>query len=196
MKNNNFPSLSNDKIPDYSTKLTSSSLKGFNNQKKPWNRFDLNLDFQMDYDSVFKVVKESVKYVVGKERAGLGLALSDLPWNLGAFWQIGGNYIVMNEGLVNSMKKIAKSELEFNSFVYMILAHEYIHSLGFIDEMEARRMTATVALRVFGKNHIAYIMSAGNLWLQYPDLRYSPSGSGENIRIVRKFDSSATSYIA
>ncbi|EQD27902.1 hypothetical protein B1A_21512 [mine drainage metagenome] len=105
----------------------------------------------MDYDSVFRVVKESVKYVVGKERAGLGLALSDLPWNLGAFWQIGGNYIVMNEGLVNSMKTIAKSELEFNSFVYMILAHEYIHSLGFIDEMEARRMTAIVALRVFGK---------------------------------------------
>ena len=139
---------------------------------------------------------ESVKNVIGKERSGLGLAFSNLPWNLGAFWQVGGNYIVMNEGLVNSMKGLSKSEEEFNSFIYMILAHEYIHSLGYIDELEARRMTAIVATRTFGKDHIVSKMSTGDIWSLYPDLKYSPSGNGEELRFIRNFDSSTTSYIA
>lgn len=158
--------------------------------------FLMSLDSKMDYDKVFNVVKSSVRHATGKERSGLGLALSDLPATLGAFWQVGGNYIVMNQILIEAMSRLTGSVREFNSFVYMILTHEYLHSLGYIDEMEARKMTAEVALKSFGKDHPAFTMSNGDLWTLYPQLRMLSGGTGQNLRIIGNFDSSSTSYIA
>lgn len=156
----------------------------------------LSLDRKMDYDKIFNVVKSTVRFVTRKERSGLGLALSDLPATLGAFWQVGGNYIVMNQVLIDAMSRLTGSAREFNSFVYMILTHEYLHSLGFIDEMEARKMTAEVALKSFGINHPAFTMSNGDLWTLYPQLRTLVGGNGQNLKIIGNFDRSSTSYIA
>lgn len=156
----------------------------------------LSLDGKMDFDKVFTVVKSTVRTATGKERSGLGLALSDLPATLGAFWQVGGNYIVMNQALINAMSRLTDSQREFNSFIYMILTHEYLHSLGYIDEMEARQMTAVVAKKAFGENHPAFVMSNGDLWSLYPALRTVSGGNGETVRIISNFDSSSTSYIA
>lgn len=156
----------------------------------------LSLDGRMDYDKVFSVVKSTVKSATGKERSGLGLALSDLPATLGAFWQVGGNYIVMNQALIDAMSRLTTTPREFNSFIYMILTHEYLHSLGYIDEMEARKMTAVVAQKAFGEKHPAFIMSNGDLWSLYPALRAVSGGNGQNIRIIGNFDRSSTSYIA
>lgn len=155
-----------------------------------------SLEGEMSYDEIFSVVKKTVKKITGKERAGLGLALSDLPPVLGAFWQVGGNYIVMNEALVAAMQGIAKSKLEFNSFVYTILTHEYLHSVGYIEEDVARKMTAKVIQMSLGPDHPASIMSEGDLWSLYPQLRYVRGGNGSTLRIVNNFDSDSTSYIA
>ncbi len=154
-----------------------------------------SLDVELNYDRIFRLVKKNVREHLGKERSGLGLALSDLPPTLGAYWQVGGNYIVMNENLVKAMARIAKSAAEFNSYVYVILTHEYVHSLGYIDEMEARKVTAEVVKAAFGTEHFAYRMSAGDLWTLYPMLKYVPGGNGSTFRIVDTFDSSSTSYI-
>ena len=153
------------------------------------------LDAEMDFDSVFSVVKKTVKRVTGKGRSGLGLALSNLPAGLGAFWQIGGNYIVMNEILLDAMKQITKNTREFNSFVYLILTHEYLHSVGYINEEEARIMTHNVAEATFGKDHPASVMSADDLWKQYPVLLSLRGGDGSLLKIVSKFDMDSTSYI-
>lgn len=158
--------------------------------------FYLSLDREMDFDKVFSVVKSTVKMATGKERSGLGLALSDLPATLGAFWQVGGNYIVMNQALIDAMSRLTTSPREFNSFIYMILTHEYLHSLGYIDEMEARQMTAVVSRKAFGENHPAYVMSNGDLWSLYPALRTVSGGNGNKMKIIGNFDSSSTSYIA
>ncbi|MEM0156445.1 MAG: hypothetical protein QXN26_00065 [Thermoplasmataceae archaeon] len=155
-----------------------------------------NLESPMDYDAVFSVVKRSVRKVTGRERAGLGLALSRLPPTLGAFWQVGGNYIVINEALVDEMAKIASSPLEFNSFVYMILTHEYLHSVGYIDEREARIMTEKVSRSTFGNDHPATVMSSRDLWQMYPQLLSVHGGTGSSIRIISKFDSDSLSYFA
>lgn len=157
--------------------------------------FASSLNGPMDFDKIFNVVKASVRKVTGKERAGLGLALSDLPATLGAFWQVGGNYIVMNEILVNEMARLSSTFTVFNSFIYMILTHEYLHSLGYIDEMEARRMTAMVAKEAFGEEHDAYKMSAGDVWSQFPSLRHAGNGTGQKFKIISNFDTSSTSYI-
>lgn len=154
-----------------------------------------SLDSELNYDKIFSIVKKNVRKHLGKERSGLGLALADLPSTLGAYWQVGGNYIVMNENLVNAMMRISKSVTEFNSYVYVILTHEYLHSLGYIDENDARNVTAEVVKAAFGTEHHAYRMSSGDLWRIYPTLKYVPSGNGTDFRIVGTFDSSSTSYI-
>jgi hypothetical protein len=150
----------------------------------------------MSYDSIFMIVKKAVKAVTGKERSGLGLALSNLPAGLGAFWQVGGNYIVMNEILINAMEKIAKNDFEFNSFIFTILIHEYLHSIGYYDESDARKMSHYVTITYFGKQHPAAVMSSDDLWRIFPQLRYIPGGDGSSMRIISKFDTDTTSYIA
>lgn len=159
------------------------------------NLFVPALDNEMDFDNIFSIVKKTVKQVTGKSRAGLGLALSNLPTGLGAFWQVGGNYIVMNEILLDAMRHITKSIREMNSFIYVILTHEYLHSVGYIDEEEARIMTHKVAEAAFGKDHPASVMSAGDLWKQYPILLSLEGGDGSMLKIVSKFDMDSTSYI-
>lgn len=160
------------------------------------NKEAFSLDDQMDIDEIFDVVKRSVKEVFKQERSGLGLAFSNLPWNVGALWEIWGNYIVMNEEIVEVMKKLTTSHKEFNSFVYMLLTHEYMHSLGYIDENTARHMTLLVAVSTYGMKHPAAIISMGDLWKIYPQIRDLQGGRGDKIRFIKKFDSSATSYIA
>lgn len=155
-----------------------------------------SLDSAMDYDSVFSVVRKAVRFVLKKERSGLGLMLSDLPSGLGAFWEVGGNYIVLNESLVEVMRTMAKSVTEFNSYVFVVLAHEYLHSIGYIDENDVRRVTARVVGKSFGDEHPATAMAVGDLWQMYPFLRFAEGGRGTRARIVGKFDTESTrSYI-
>ncbi len=149
-----------------------------------------------DYDTIFRVVRGAVRHVLGIERPGLGLALSDLPPGLGAYWQVTGNLIVLNESLVDAMQQHAKSTEEFNSFVFVILAHEYLHALGYLDEGAVRPVTAEVARRAFGADHPAARMASGDLWQMYPFLAYARRGVGRHFKVVRGFDLDSTrSYI-
>ncbi len=150
------------------------------------------LEAPADYDRVFSVVRAAVRQALGIERPGLGLALSDLPPGLGAYWQVTGNIIVMNEGLVRTMATHARSSLEFNSFVFVILAHEYLHALGYLDEAEVRRVTALVTRTVLGADHPATTMAEGDLWRMFPFLAYAPPGTGRRFTLVRGFDRAST----
>jgi hypothetical protein len=141
-------------------------------------------------------VRRAVREVLGAERPGLGLALSDLPPQLGAYWQVTGNLIVLNEGLVDAMRQHARSPLELNSFVFVVLSHEYLHALGYLDEDAVRRVTARVAREALGPDHPATRMAEGNLWQMYPFLAYAPRGTGRRFRVVRGFDlASSETYI-
>jgi len=150
------------------------------------------LDSPADYDAVFRVVRDAVRHVLGIERPGLGLGLSNLPPQLGAYWQVTGNLIVMNEGLVNAMRANAESPTELNSFVYVILAHEYLHSLGYLDEGAVRAVTARVTRTAFGPDHPATKMAEGDLWRLYPFLAYAPGGNGRRLKVVTRFDLDTT----
>ncbi len=150
------------------------------------------LERPADYDQIFRVVRGAVRSVLGIERPGLGLTLSDLPPQLGAYWQITGNMIVLNEGLVDAMRAHAGSALELNSFVYVILAHEYLHSLGYLDEGAVREVTARVTRSAFGPDHPATKMAEGNLWQMYPFLSYARGGRGRHLKVVTRFDLDTT----
>lgn len=150
------------------------------------------LEGPADYDAVFRVVRGAVHRVLGIERPGLGLGLSNLPPYVGAYWQVTGNLIVLNEGLVQAMRANAASSLEFNSFVYVILAHEYLHALGYLDETAVRKVTAYVTRQAFGPEHVATRMAEGDLWRLYPFLAYAPSGNGQRLKVVSRFDLAST----
>jgi hypothetical protein len=92
------------------------------------------------------------------------------------------------------MRVHADSALEYNSFVYVILAHEYLHSLGYLDEVAVRKVTARVTHAVFGAEHPATRMAEGDLWRMYPFLAYVPAGSGRHFRLVRGFDRASTDF--
>lgn len=152
-------------------------------------------DDRTDYDSVFTLVRKAVKSVINKERVGLGLALADLPSQLGAFWEVGGNYIVMNRNLLDALKYARRPSEEINSFVFVILMHEYIHSLGELDEYMAREITAKICATIFEEGHPAFEMATRDPWQVYPFLMQVPNGNGENLRIINNFDSDSVSYI-
>ena len=147
----------------------------------------------LDYDGVFAIVREAVRRTLHLDRPGLGLGLSSLPPTVGAYWPVTGNLIVLNEGLVTAMRSHAKSTLEFNAFVYVVLAHEYLHSLGYLGEPEVRRATAWVTRTAFGAEHLATSLAEGDLWRLYPFLQEAPGGDGRSVRVVRGFDRESTS---
>ncbi len=150
------------------------------------------LEAPASYDAVYAVVRAAVRSVLGIERPGLGLALSDLPPQLGAYWQVTGNLIVLNEGLVEAMRTHARSPVEENAFVFVLLAHEYLHALGYLDEAAVRRVTARVARDALGPEHLATRMAEGDLWQQYPFLAYATPGRGRHFKVVRGFDLEGT----
>ena len=161
----------------------------------PTGRGDVaeQLDRARDLDEVFRVVRRAVREVLGRERTGLGLALSNLPPGLGAYWPVTGNLIVMNEGLLATMRSMASTPSEFNAFAYVILAHEYLHALGYWGEGPVRAVTAEVTRKAFGPEHPATAMAEGDLWERFPFLRFAPGGRGERLRMVKGFDSDTTS---
>jgi len=152
------------------------------------------LEGTADFNTVFEVVRDAVRKVLGLERPGLGLGLSNLPPQLGAYWQVTGNLIVMNENLVDVMRAQAGSPAEFNSFVYVILAHEYLHALGYLDEGAVREVTARVTRATFGPDHVATRMAEGDLWRLYPFLAYARGGNGQRLKVISRFDLETTNH--
>jgi hypothetical protein len=154
------------------------------------------LDQAGEYDQVFSVVRDAVWKHLRRERSGLGLGLAQLPAYLGGFWPVTGNILVLNESLIESVRSHARSPRELNGFLFVLLAHEYIHALGYLDERATRKLTAEVALAAFGPEHPATKLASGDLWRMLPFLRDAPSDGTGRMRIVSGFDRGATaSYI-
>ncbi|HZY70612.1 MAG TPA: hypothetical protein VFF67_06520 [Thermoplasmata archaeon] len=154
--------------------------------------FAEELDRARSFDEIYRVVRRAVRDRLGQERPGLGLGLADLPPSLGAYWQVTGNLIVMNDALLRMMRATAESPRQYNSFVFVILAHEYLHALGYLEEGAVRPVTAQVARAAFGADHPATRMAEGDLWRMFPWLQYARGGDGQTVRVVRGFDLEST----
>jgi|Deesub1362A_J573_1020465.scaffolds.fasta_scaffold00875_13 hypothetical protein len=107
---------------------------------------------------IFKLVKEAVEKSISKRRAGLILGLSDLPPNIGALYQVGSNFIVMNRKMLH-LVRISRSQKMTNAYIFHILLHEYIHSLGFIDESKTQALTYSISRKFLGDEHPATLMA-------------------------------------
>lgn len=150
-----------------------------------------------DFNEVFQLVKFAVEQSLGKHRAGLTLVLAELPNSVGAYHIMGSNIIVMNKTILDAVRAMAKSKEELNSFVFSILAHEYLHSMGHTDEKNVRLLVRKASVENFGNNHQTVKFAFGDLFGMYPQLRaLGPGKIGEEFFVVKEFDKSSMPYIA
>jgi len=150
----------------------------------------------VDFNEAFELVKSVVLQKFGMHRAGLSLILQMMPSNLGAYHMLGSNAIVMNSYLLAAVKKIAGSTEEYNSYMFMVLAHEYLHSLGIVEENTVRQMTFQLCSWMLGTEHAATRMAKEDPSTLYPELRtMMQSQFSRDFHVVSNFDKSNQTYI-
>jgi hypothetical protein len=155
------------------------------------------LESAKGFDEIFEMVKAATEVDLGMHRAGLTLVLGDIPNNVGAYHEMGSNAIVMNRNLLRIVEKLSTSPVRKNSYVFMILLHEYLHSLGFEDDRQVRRLSKQISDRFLGEKHEAAEMAIKPLDSFFPELpKYFSFRDKGTFETVKRFDSSSTSYIA
>jgi hypothetical protein len=143
-----------------------------------------------DFDETFELVKAVVLQKFKLHRAGLSLILQMMPSSLGAY------HMLVNTYLLTILKKTVKSTEEYNSYLFMVLAHEYLHSLGIVDENAVRQMTFELCKWMLGNDHTATKMAKEGPSAIYPELRSMvQSQFGRDFQVVRNFDKTNQTYI-
>ena len=149
------------------------------------------------FDTIFEMVKRAVERKTGMHRAGLTLVLGDIPNNVGAYHEMGSNAIVMNRNLLRIVEKLSDTRSKRNSYVFMILLHEYLHSLGYTNDRQVRNLGRQITDEYLGKRNVASEMAIRPLDQFFPDLtKFSSFRDKGEYQTVRRFDSSSTPYIA
>lgn len=163
--------------------------------------FDSKLQSAGDLADIFEVVKLAVRKTTGKERAGLMLGLANLGGGpqgfVGAFYPVATNIIVMNSLPLRRIKETDPAL--YKPYVFHILLHEYLHTLGIIDEAAARQKAYEISVKLFGKEHpvsqFAADLSKFVPKLMYPVYGWQPPQE-YTLELVEGFDRSSTaSYI-
>jgi hypothetical protein len=155
------------------------------------------LDRSQNFREVFTLVKKSVKDALNRERTGLSLYLQDLALKVGAYHQLGTNNIILNRVLLEQVIQTTASRVEVNAFIYYILLHEYLHTLGYINERRVRELTYVVAEEAFGPAHLATKMAFEGPWSFIKINPFNASRSHERgVEIVREFEDPSSRYIS
>ncbi len=163
---------------------------------------------------IFETVKKDARKVLsrdenfsgrGSHRAGLTLGLVDMGMYQGGF--IGGMYfhpgtdIVMNKSPLRIILKSQPYEIVW-AYTYHILLHEYIHSLGVIDEWLCRGDTLNVSKEIFKeKDHPVIILAENDIGYYIPNLKitYIPPDrrpDGMPIEYITGFDEESQPYFS
>lgn len=150
----------------------------------------MELDKAKTYGDIFTLVKWAVKRTLGLHRVGLMLYLGNLPMRVGAFHPMGTNDIVINRRLLGST-----TSLKEKSHVFAILVHEYLHTLGFTDERQVRRLTYKVCQDSFGRNHPAAEAALTGPWSNLTEEDYEDMEPELNLELVRDFERIDSGYI-
>lgn len=156
--------------------------------------YDKELKEAKGFDDVFKLVKRAAEEKLGLHRAGLTLILADLPVQILAQHQMGSNAILMNRNVLDIVSKGAENEVDLNSYLFVVLLHEYLHSLGMVSEEGVRKSVIEVVEYAFGGNHPARKISmnpVGGLDLR---MNFIEPTRSEPL-LVRDFDKDSMPFI-
>ena len=164
--------------------------------------FSERLDECGSLSDVFELVKQSVKRFLNRQRAGLMLGLADLGMRrgyfIGAFHPVNSNIIVMNKRPLELALRTTEKGV-FNAYCFHLLLHEYLHSLGYVNEGDVKKLTHEVCELAFGRGHPATVMAERGIAAYFPKVRYfdieSPVPRSLEIELVKDFDRSSVTYI-
>lgn len=147
---------------------------------------------------IFELVKRAVRVIEGKQRGGLMLGLADLgegaeAW-IGGYHVVSSNAIIMNSRPLDYIQR--DSPHLYKAYVFFILLHEYIHTLGVIDERMCRVKTYEIAERLFGDHLIVEMAKDIRKFLPYlKQVAYGWSPPRDpDVHFVQGFDRSSASY--
>lgn len=148
-----------------------------------------------DFNEVFEFVKYSVNSVYEMKRAGLSLMLHRMPTKVGAYHVLGSNVIAINSILLEQVKKYSASNDEYNSYLFTVLLHEYLHSFGILDEHTVRQMSVELCEKFFGKERMVTVIAVDPLKI-FPQLGSARYDKFENkYELIKNFDNSNQTYI-
>ena len=147
---------------------------------------------------IFEVVKEAVWKSARRSRAGLDLGLIEMGnapnGFLGGFYVSGSNIIMMNE---TPMKRIQETNPNLlTPYIFSVLLHEYLHSLGIFDEEAVRSMTYDICCDCFSANNVVSQITK-DMKKFFPNFIY-PEGAPQvegPVKLVPDFDRSSIRYI-
>lgn len=148
----------------------------------------------------FEDVKTFVHNHHHRSRAGLMLGIQELGAPLkgfiGAYFPVASNIIVINKTPLRRITQTKPTLLQ--PYGFHVLLHEYIHSLGYLDEQTTRQLTYEISKKQFGKEHIITEL-ATNMEKYFPNLVYPiygwiPQKQFPPIEIIQGFDKSNTNH--
>jgi hypothetical protein len=155
---------------------------------------------------IFEKVKADVNKETRRHRAGLSLGLIEmgiLPEGfIGGMFFSGGTMILMNVTPLRVIINQQPNEIVW-AYVYHILLHEYLHSLGFLNEDQCRDLTLQISKNVFqDPTHPVVVLAEKGLGAYFPDLpliyappNFDPSVGGR-IERVHGFDRDSFRYFS
>ena len=153
------------------------------------------LSYLKDFNEVFEFVKFSVNSVFEMKRAGLSLMLHIMPTRVGAYHVLGSNVIAVNSFVLDLVKKYSISNDEYNSYLFTIFLHEYLHSFGILDENKVRYMSVELCKKFFGEKRTVTIMAEDPLKI-FPQLGFIRYDKYESkYEVIKNFDNSNQTYI-
>jgi hypothetical protein len=159
-------------------------------------KYSKSLDNAASYAEVWQIVKDTVDSAFGKRRSAMMLFLDDLPLQIGAYYPLGTNNIVLNRRLVDIVEATLSDKKMVNALVYNLLLHEYLHALGELSEVEVRRQVVAVAAKCFGEEHAATVLARKSPWILLKDIPLGAAGAPKRVmQIVRNFEKTTDKYV-
>lgn len=152
------------------------------------------------FNDIFLLVKKVVYKTLGRRRVGLMLGLSDMPSTVAAYYS--SNIIVLNRRLLEKLKQETNDENVIRSYIFEVLLHEYLHSLGY-DEAYTSELAYMICKNSLGEDHLATKISKYGIQSILQSFRALDENSNRSVRVkprsielVKGFDSENVTYLA
>jgi hypothetical protein len=137
------------------------------------DRYGSKLEAAEDMPQILKVVMQAVQEEMGFVRSGLELGLVELEGNNGQFigclHPFGTNMIVVNKLPLKLVRD--SSPRMCKSYLFNILLHEYLHTVGIWDEKLIHEGILALTRQLFGDDHVSTKL-AEDMGLFFPFIIY------------------------
>ena len=172
----------------------------------PYSTHKVKMDYEKElkkaktFADIFEIVKEMAREFLGAEQAGLMVGVTDLGIHsqgfIGAFYSLEANIIIINK---KPLARILQTNHSlYNCYLFHVMLHEYIHSVGSYDEVHTRQLVYEISKHYFGASHLVTQL-ASNIEKFMSNLTYPTKGhippQDINIEFVKGIDRKNINYI-